>query len=150
MRLSDHFTLEELTVSETATRNALDNTPPDYVQPALQRLANSLEQVRSLLGNSPIIVMSGYRSPAVNARVGGAPHSWHMAGLAADFLCPGYGSPKDICKRLLAAGLPFDQLIYEGNWVHWAIPRDPVVPLKQVLTAKFYEFGPRYSRGIGA
>lgn len=150
MRLTPHFTLDELTASGTAGRLAIDNTPPDYVLPNLQRLANSLEQVRELLGNMPIHILSGYRCPALNAAVKGAPHSWHMGGLAADFICPAYGPPRDICKRLLAVGLPFDQLIFEGNWVHWAIPRDPAKPLKQVLTAKFTEFGARYSKGIYA
>lgn len=82
-RLSPHFTLAELTVSQAAVRHRLANRPVGTVVDSLQRLALFLEQVRAMLFNAPILVSSAYRSPAVNNLVGGSIRSAHMQGLAA-------------------------------------------------------------------
>lgn len=122
-RLSAHFTLAELTVSQAAARKGLDNTPPIEVMPALRLLALGLEGIRILLG-APIIVNSGYRSPAVNAAVGGSPTSQHMRGEAADIICPGFGSPRAVATRIVEAGIDYDQCIVEfGAWVHVSFVR---------------------------
>ena len=116
--LSPHFSLAELTASETAARKGIDNTPPEPVRAALQRTALGLEAVRSLLG-APIIISSGYRSPALNKLVGGQRNSQHLTGEAADFIAPGFGPPAAIVARIVASAVDYDQVIVEyGRWVH--------------------------------
>lgn len=118
MKLSPHFTLEELTVSQTAARMGIDNTPPPAVVRALERTALGLELVRVRLA-APIIISSGYRSPALNACIGSKDTSQHLKGEAVDFSAPGFGSPRQIVDYLINSGLEFDQMILEFNsWVH--------------------------------
>ena len=120
--LTPHFTLEELCASEFAARNAIDNTPTPEVVANLKRLASMLEKVRELL-KKPIHISSGYRSPALNARIGGSTKSAHMDGRAADFICPAFGTPYQVAKKIATARLGFDQMIHEyGRWVHLAVP----------------------------
>lgn len=147
-RLTDHFSLAELTQSETAARRGINNTPAPAVVDALTRTAQTLEQVRTLLGSRPVLVSSGYRSPALNAAVGGAPNSAHMLGLAADFSCPGFGSPLEVCRKLAASGLVFDQLIQEGTWVHLGLAPAGQKPRQQVLTAQFGGLATTYAAGL--
>ena len=133
MLISPHFTLNEMTVSQLAAREGLDNNPPAEARANLQLLCNSLEQVRALFG-APVIVSSGYRSPAVNQRIGGARTSQHLQGLAADFTVFGV-SPREVVLRVSESAIPFDQLILEfDNWVHLAVSRG--VPRRQVLTIR--------------
>ena len=123
MRLTPHFTLEEFCVSEVALREGIDNTPPPEVVANLRRLAKLMEKVRAVL-KKPMRITSGYRSAALNARVGGSKTSAHMDGRAADFICPAFGTPYAVAKRIAAARLGFDQMIHEyGRWVHIAVPR---------------------------
>lgn len=125
--LSPHFTLAELTVSETAARRGIDNTPPPDVLERLRRTAQGLEAVRVRLGGAPIVVTSGYRAPAVNAAVGGQPNSQHMRGEAVDFISPRFGSPTEVATALRDSGIEYDQLILEfGRWVHISfVERNP-------------------------
>jgi hypothetical protein len=117
-RLSDHFSLEELTASQTAARGGLDNIPRGQALVNLTATAEHMEAVRALLGNRVISVSSGYRSPAVNAAVGGAKTSAHVQGYAVDFNCRSFGSPAKVAE-FLKDKLPYDQLIFEyGEWVH--------------------------------
>lgn len=119
MQLTKHFSLAELTRSNTADKYKIDNTPPEHLLANLQKTANLLEVIRTLLGNKPIYVSSGYRCAQLNQLVGGSRSSSHLQGLAADFVCPGYGTAYDICLFLAKTpDLPFDQLIYEQTWVH--------------------------------
>lgn len=120
MQLSEHFSLAEFTVSERAARLGLDNTPPPQILTRLQTVtAPQMERVRLRLGGFPIRATSVYRAPAVNLAVGGAKASAHVEGWAVDFVCPGFGSPLEICNRLATSGITFDQLIHEhGTWVH--------------------------------
>ena len=121
-QLSDHFTLEELTVSQYAARNGIDNSPPPDELTHLRLVAQSMEEIRVRLGNRPIVVSSGYRSVRVNTAVGGVayPPSAHTLGYAVDFTCPSFGSPFDVARHLsIQVDLFFDQLIYEfRSWVH--------------------------------
>lgn len=117
MQLTEHFTLEEFTRSTVASRLKIDNSVPDELMPNIQLTAIKLELVRKALGR-PIIITSGYRCPKLNARVGGVSTSAHTKGLAVDFHCA-YGTPKEICQRLIDTGVQFDKLIQEHNqWVH--------------------------------
>lgn len=122
-QLTPYFTLEELTDSQTAARKGLNNVPaigtPERAN--LERTAQVMEEVRTILGDKPVLISSGYRSPKVNAAVGGSKNSAHMSGLAVDFSCPGFGTPLQICKALEShmRKLGIDQLIHEyGAWVH--------------------------------
>jgi len=134
MNLSPHFTLEELTASELAHRQGLDNQPKDVkVMNHLKILAKNLEDVRECLG-SPIHINSAYRCLMVNALLGSKPTSAHVKGLAADFVCPGFGTPKEIVKRLSSSNVAYDQLILEfDHWVHIAFSEEGYITRKQTL-----------------
>ena len=150
MQLSPNFTLAELTTTSTG----LDNTPNHDEIQRLRLLAAFLEKVRTVLGNKAISINSAFRSEAVNRSVGGVSNSAHRLGYAADFVCPSFGSPLEICRALDAAGtagtIVFDQLIQEGTWTH--VSRDPTgngtgSPRKMRLTL----VGPgKYASGIHA
>lgn len=154
MNLSEHFTLEEMTFSQTATRHGVFNNPPPEAVANLVRLAITvLEPLREALGK-PIRITSGYRSPVINRLVGGAPESAHVDGRAADIVVPGM-RPYDVCRRvqeLMRAGLPVDQCIHEagsaGGWCHAAIPVDHRPPRHEMLTALFSRSGVRYVEGL--
>ena len=88
----------------------------------LRTLAIRLEEVRALLGK-PMPITSAYRSPALNAAVGGSSTSDHANGLAADFTSPRYGSVQKVCEAIAGSDIQFDQIIYEQKaggveWVH--------------------------------
>ena len=125
-RLTEHFTLEELVFSQIAARRGIDNTPTPTIIENLRTTAAVLERVRTLLGDKPIRVSSGYRCPALNAAVGGSVNSAHMQGLAVDFTCAGYGSVYEVASAIASSNLEFDQLIYEfGTWVHLGLRVGP-------------------------
>ncbi|AJD82866.1 endolysin [Achromobacter phage 83-24] len=140
MNLTPHFTLEELIHSDTAVARGIKNIPTEAEQANLLRLAQTLEEVRNVLGGKPIIISSGYRGEALNKAVGGVPDSAHRLGLAADFICPLFGSPYEICKAIQASGVKFDQLIYEigprSPWVHLGLRAGGSLPRMEVLTWK--------------
>jgi hypothetical protein len=135
-QLTQNFSLEEMTDSQTAARNGIKNVPSasSHERKNLQRTAETMEVVRMILGDKPILISSGYRSPQVNAAVGGSKNSAHMSGLAVDFSCPGFGTPLAICKKLEPHlhDLGVDQLIHEyDTWCHLGL-RDP--PRHQTMT----------------
>lgn len=123
MQLTPHFSLAELTTTNTG----LDNTPNSEEETRLQTLAEFMEKVRAILGNNAITVNSAFRSEAVNEAVGGVSNSAHRLAYACDFVCPDFGDPLAVCNALDAAEkegkIAFDQLIQEGTWTH--VSRDP-------------------------
>lgn len=129
------FTYEEMTVSQTAARRGISNDP-EHAKTVLNLLytAEMMVHVRKLLGDKPIIVSSGYRSPDLNKIVGGSDTSAHTQGWAVDFTCPGFGTPLEIAKKIAESKLmdEVDQLIHEfDSWVHISFdPRNR----KQLLT----------------
>jgi zinc D-Ala-D-Ala carboxypeptidase len=133
MKLSEHFTLEELTRSEVAERKGLDNTPNALEVSNLVRLAGLLEEVRSLL-NKPIMLNSGFRSKAVNDSVGSRDTSQHRIGCAADIRVPGM-TPKQVVEAVIASDIGYDQIIEEfGSWTHISVPDTAArPPRKQAL-----------------
>lgn len=133
MQLTDHFTLEELTFSQTATRKGIDNEPSEEVKRNLKTLAEGLERVRAIL-LYPLHVSSGYRSFHLNKAIGGSITSAHMDGYAADFTSPAFGNPEAIVRTLYRHGIKCDQCIMEGTWVH--ISFAPAMR-NQFLTATF-------------
>ena len=122
MNLTEHFTLEELT---TTDHREFDNTPNEAERANLVRLAGLLELVKVALGGKPIMVNSAFRSKQVNDAVGSKDTSQHRIGCAADIRVPGV-APDAVVKAVIAAKLPFDQLIREfDRWTHISIPNDP-------------------------
>jgi hypothetical protein len=118
-QVSQHFTLEELYASEIADRNNIDNAPKSKeLLDNLKYLADNLEHVRSLF-NKPIHINSAYRCNAVNSILGSKSTSAHTKGLAADFICPSFGSPRDIVSKIIASNIQYDQIILEfDRWCH--------------------------------
>ena len=122
MNLSEHFTLAELT---TTNHRQFDNTPNDAEMGNLVLLAELLEKVKAFLNGKPIMVNSAFRSKAVNDSVGSKDTSQHRTGCAADFRVPGM-TPDQVVKAIIAAGLPYDQLIREFDaWTHISIADKP-------------------------
>jgi len=131
MKLSPHFSLEELIHSDTATRLDIDNTPSEEVMDNLKFLAEKLEDVRALLHN-PMLISSGYRSYALNDHLGSKRTSAHTRGLAVDFISPSFGTPEEIVEAIVNSDIEYDQVILEfGRWVHLAFTPDE--PRKQAL-----------------
>lgn len=117
MILSEHFSLEEATHSDTAIRLGINNQPDARQLENMKKAAIGMEQVRALLGKS-ISVNSWIRLPEVNVAVGGSKVSSHMDGWAIDFVSP-FGTPYAVCKAIEASGIKFDQMIHEyGKWTH--------------------------------
>lgn len=120
MQLSPNFTLEELTNSDLASRKGWDNTPNEQETANLKRLANFLEAVRTILGK-PIFINSGFRSKQVNDGVGSKDSSQHRLGCAADIRVQGM-TPNEVCRKIIASGLAYDQLIREFDaWTHISV-----------------------------
>jgi zinc D-Ala-D-Ala carboxypeptidase len=131
MNLTEHFTLEELTAT---SHRQFDNTPNDSELANLLRLAEFLEQVKTALDGKPIMINSGFRSKQVNDSVGSKDTSQHRIGCAADLRVPGM-APDAVVKAVIAAGLPFDQIIREfDSWTHISVTNTPDgTPRKQAL-----------------
>jgi hypothetical protein len=143
MRLTEHFSTEELAASNTAAAHHIDNTPPADVVEHLHVLAEGLELVRALLAQ-PMHINSGFRCEALNKVIGGVSNSAHQTGYAADFVCPLVGAPIDVVHKIQGSDIKFDQLIQEGTWVH--ISFAPTMR-QEVLTAHFHGGKATYSHG---
>jgi zinc D-Ala-D-Ala carboxypeptidase len=126
--MTPHFTLAELTAT---SHRQFDNTPNETELANLQKLAEFLEQVKTLLDGKPIMINSAFRSKQVNDSVGSKDTSQHRLGYAADFKVPGM-TPDQVVRALVASDLPFDQVIREfsdpvagGGWTHVSISPSP-------------------------
>jgi zinc D-Ala-D-Ala carboxypeptidase len=139
MNISEHFTLEEMSFSETAARLGIDNTPGPVALGNLFLTAIVMERIRKLLGDKPITVHSGYRAPAVNKAVGGVSTSAHCFGLACDFVCPQFGTPLETALVILKSELAYDQLILEYGWVHVGLAQGRLAPRRKALTKRSSE-----------
>ena len=141
MDLSQHFTLEEFIASETAARKEIANYPNQQTIDNLKRVAAVMEDVRKLLG-FPIIITSGFRCSSLNKLIGSKPTSKHVQGLACDFKCPQFGTPKDIVNAINDSNINFDQCIMEfynprtgDGWVHIGLGSEN---RRQILTINSY------------
>ena len=133
MKLSEHFSLEEMTWSDTARSNGIPNTPGPKERLALANLCQKiLEPVRKKFG-LPITVTSGYRSEALNRAVGGSRTSQHMTGDAADIVCRSTTNTAlfRLMEQMVKNGeIEVGQLIWEGGtagtpaWIHVSNPRE--------------------------
>ena len=133
MKLTEHFSLEELTHSDLALRKGIKNDPTSDVISNLTRLAELLEQVRKYL-NKPISINSGYRCPELNQAVGGQKASQHLLGCAADIRVSGM-TPDEVVKAIIQTDIQFDQMIREfDSWVHISVANtEQETPRNQVL-----------------
>ena len=142
MQITEHFSLKELTRSETGRRLGLQNVPSAAEMANIQYTAEQLEKIRAYVGRG-IVVTSCFRSERVNKAVGGSPTSAHRFGLAADCDAIGLTSlafAKEIIKMRDEGKITFDQLILEfpergdGAWVHVGFRRNS--PMRnQIMTA---------------
>lgn len=134
MKLSEHFTLEEMIFSQTAVRKGIDNTPnPQQIQNLKALCNNVLERIISVIGQR-FHINSGYRGPTLNAAIGGAKASKHLDGKAADIVCPAIGT-LPLFKSIVKSDIVFDQLIFEGTWVH--ISYDSINNRHEIMKATF-------------
>lgn len=121
MNLSKHFTLQELTHSDLAVRYDWENNPDANEINNLTRLADLLEQVRTLIGK-PIMINSAYRCKQVNDAVGSKDSSQHRIGCAADIRVPNM-TPDEVVKAVMASDIGYDQIIREfDRWTHISVP----------------------------
>jgi hypothetical protein len=123
--ISKHFNYEEFEFSQKANELGIDNhIPSDKIRFAIRLLVlNLLQPLRDKV-QRPLVLNSGYRSPALNKAVGGAKDSQHLKGEAADIFC------KDAMEVLLLAqiifrySLPFDQMILHDSLLHLSFKPD--------------------------
>ena len=139
MKLSNNFSLKEMTKSQTATRKGIDNVPGDLEEANLQQLCEQvLQKVRDHFGK-PVTVTSGYRSPELNKAIGGSTTSDHCKGMAADIEIAGV--PNHELAEWIRDNCEFRQLILEfytpgvpdSGWVH--VSYDYEENEKKVMTA---------------
>jgi zinc D-Ala-D-Ala carboxypeptidase len=116
MQLSEHFSLEEATYSETAIRLGISNQPNEQQLANMKVAAEKMEEVRNVTG--ALRVNSWLRLPDVNVAVGGSKVSSHMDGWAIDCSSSAH-TPYELCQIVLNAKIKFDQMIHEyGRWMH--------------------------------
>ena len=119
MNLTEHFTLEELTHTD---HREFDNTPNDAELENIKRMAEFLEEVKTVLGGKPIMVNSAFRSKQVNDAVGSKDTSQHRVGCAADIRVPTM-TPDEVVRAVIASGIGYDQIIREfDRWTHISVP----------------------------
>jgi len=131
MKLSAHLSLREVTRSQTATRHGIPNQPSEEHLRNLVKLATELfEPIRAAVSDargksSPLHISSGYRSDALNKRIGGSKTSQHSKGQALDIDIDGrFSDFSNADLFYLIAKMDFDQLIWEfgdntkPDWVH--------------------------------
>lgn len=145
--LSDHFSWYEVEFSDTAERLGIDNTVPSELEWVIAKTGLQMEKIRALLGFS-VKVNSWYRGPKLQAQPQFYnPTSQHPKGEAVDFVCTGFGSPVDICRKIIASGtIKYDQLILEHSWVHFAYNSTPSAVQKMEVLSLLHN--KKYANGL--
>jgi zinc D-Ala-D-Ala carboxypeptidase len=145
--LTEHFSLEEVTHSETASRFGISNILPEALLPVVLLTAKRMERIRAFLG-TPISITSWYRCPELNSQLGSRLTSQHIKGEAVDFISPACGDPLVICKKIIAFPelIKFDQLILEHTWVHISFSADPTRPDKGEVLSLIHDG--QYAKGL--
>ena len=134
MKLSKNLSLAEVTKSTTAKRLGIDNTPDDeWVIENIKAIADVIFQPLRDSFRCPIFVSSGYRSPDLNAAIGGSKRSQHMEGRALDLDADVYGGcTNSEIFNWIRENVEFDQMVWEfgdednPDWVHVSYVRDGV------------------------
>jgi hypothetical protein len=128
-KLTEHFTVEELTASPTAKAKGIPNTPtPEHLENMKYVCEKILEPVRTHFGKA-VTINSSYRCPALNKAVGGSTTSQHVNGEAVDFEIQGISNK--VVADWVSENLEFDQVILEfyvegdknSGWVHASIKK---------------------------
>lgn len=139
MKISKYISLSEVSTSQTAVRLGIDNTPTPEVIDNLKLVgAKVFDPMREALGK-PIRISSGYRSPALNKKIGGAKNSQHTTGQALD-LQGMDGLKNSVIFNYIKKNLDYDQLIWEYGtdkepaWVH--VSYSATHNRKQIITVK--------------
>ena len=135
MKLTEHFTLEELTRSDYANDHGLRNTASEYIEKNLMMLCVLiLEPLRFALSRA-IIINSGFRCKEVNAGVGGVPSSYHLLGLAADIHFQSEAELKEMLA-VLKGNRHLDLALVErsknAKWLHVQLPRPNAIPRHRI------------------
>ena len=153
MKLSENFSLNEFTKSQTAVRQGISNEPTEEHLENLKALVeNILQPIREARGQ-PIRITSGYRSPRLNAAIGGSSKSQHSKGEAADFEITGLDN--FVLAEWIRDQIPeFDQLILEfytdgdenSGWIHCSYSREN--NRKSILTATKESGKTEYHQGL--
>ncbi|MFB2539060.1 D-Ala-D-Ala carboxypeptidase family metallohydrolase [Acinetobacter sp. c3-l95] len=156
-QITPNFTLSELIHSDVATARHIDNTPnAEHQQNLIQSTIQLFQPMRELLGQA-VKVNSGYRSFSLNRAVNGSQTSAHSVGYAIDFVCPKFGTTRQIvdflAKELPKQGILFDQIILEfpdtpNSWVHIGYKNRQGRQRGQILTAKKIKGKTVYLQGI--
>ena len=148
MKLSENFSLAEMTKSQTATRKGIKNEPSTaHVENLIHLAETVLQPVRDHFGK-PVMISSGYRSPALCEAIGSSTKSQHARGEAADFEIHGVDNKE--LATWISKNTTFDQLILEfynegdpnSGWVHCSAVTEE--PRKQVLRASKVEGRTKY------
>ncbi len=130
MRISQHFTRDEMIVSETADELGYPIQFDKWTLEQMTRLVNTvLQPARASIGK-PFVITSGLRTPWLNRAIRGSKDSRHMYGCAVDFVVPGTDHAQ-VYKRIKALDLPIDQLILEPGWIHLGVALPGKEPRKQ-------------------
>jgi len=152
MKLSKNFTVAEYIKSQTATRHEIDNSlSEEHLENAKKLFANVVQPIREKFGIT--IITSGYRSPELNAKIGGSSKSQHCKGQAVDLECL-KESNADVAMWI-ENNLDFDQLILEfytpgepsSGWIHVSYNEDGK-NRKSVLTASKINRKTVYTNGL--
>ena len=131
-KISEHFTMYDVVNSATALARKIDNRPTaQVVTNATALIKNVLEPIRNHF-NSPLNVNCMYRSPNLNKAVGGVSTSQHVKGQAADITVNNHSIQEVF--NYIKKNLIYDQLIYEGTWIHisFSLMKNRKQPLKLV------------------
>lgn len=118
-----NFTFSELVHSDTAARYNINNMPDLKASDNLLKLIHYCLQPLRTKSGIPMVITSGYRCPQLNKRIGGSTTSHHCLGCAADFHFVGKSIAWGI-DFIRKSGVPFTQLIDEGNWIHLSFVPD--------------------------
>lgn len=138
MKLTEHFSLEEFTI--TQHREIVNKLPPFLVPNAIAT-CEMLERIRKYLSDLagreiPMTLSSGYRCKQLNDAVGSRDTSDHIRAFAADWTAREFGTPYDLCMALAPRvdDLGIGQLIHEfGSWVHVGVPK-PSKAINRIIT----------------
>jgi zinc D-Ala-D-Ala carboxypeptidase len=152
MQLTTHFSLNEMTRSQSAARFDIDNTPDEQSIYNLQVLCEQILQPLRELYNRPISISSGYRCPELNERIGGSSNSHHMRGMAADIEI--FGIANGDLATYISQYFQFTQVILEfynptnpaSGWVH--VSYDPDDLKCEVLTSSRVNGRTVYTPGL--
>lgn len=135
MKLTEHFSLEELTRSDYANEHGLSNKASEYIEKNLMMLCVLILEPLRIALNQPISINSGYRCKEVNAGVGGVPSSLHLLGLAADIHFRSEAELKEMLSALKGnkhLDLALVERSKNAKWLHVQLSRPNSMPRHRI------------------